>query len=55
MFTLDNTTGYTQKQCDDLNAQFAAEFEMQHGTDDYPGRDTDWEQEEKSFADLHGF
>ena len=38
MFTLENTTGYTQKECDDLNAEFAAivvKQGLEEGTDEY--------------------
>lgn len=44
MFTLDNTTGYTQSQCDALNA----EFERRFAAGDWP---IERAQAEKSFAD----
>ena len=44
MFNLDNTTGYTEQQCDELNA----EFERRFAAGDWP---IDYYQAEKSFAD----
>lgn len=46
MFTLNNTEGYTQAQCDELNEEFEARYAA--GEWDYLN---DREQAEKAFCD----
>jgi hypothetical protein len=45
MFTLQNTTGYTQQQCDELNTEFAARVAAGY-YDKYPDGEA-----EKAFSD----
>lgn len=42
MFTLENTTGYTQDECDEINAEFERRYDA-----------GDWGQLDREIAEKH--